>query len=592
MCFRVIGTAYSGPKFYSRKLLAALFLAGCLQVAVLSGCGGGSGSSGGSTPVTPPAPSPTFTSISPTTGYAAGGTAVTITGTNFRSGVSVTVGSNAATSVVLVNATTITAVTPAHGTGSADVVIKNSDATTVTAAAAFAYAGNPKPTVSSASPNAITVGTANTQISITGTGYTVQSTVTLDGTALTATYVSPTQMTAILPTALLANGRLARLTVTNLAPGGGSSDTGAAFIVGPALPSAIYGHTATVLSDKRVLICGGTDGSNVTANAEIYDPTTNQITAVSAMTTPRWRHTATLLSNGKVLIAGGYTSTSVLVDLQSAELFDPAAGTFTAIANMATPRAKHTATSLPSGKVLLTGGAIPSGVTWIYSELFDPATNTFTAGPQMASYRAGGHAAVALNDGTVLVLGGLDGSSNNYLATAELYNPATNTFTNVGSMQSARSLAAAVRMADGRVFVSGGVNAVGVANSVEIYTPSTQTFSTIAGQLGWAGYAESATLLADGKVLVTGGIDYAPSFPGQGGITWFSELSAYNYAAIFDPTANIFTQIPGMNSMRSHARTALLPSGNVLIMGGTGDASKGLRACFINRYGLKLGTSA
>src|SRR5438046_693432 len=82
------------------------------------------------------------------------------------------------------------------------------------------------------------------------------------------------------------------------------------------------GHAATVLADGRVLITGGRDGAGtIVATAEIFDPATETSTAVGALVTARVSHTATLLPNGRVLIAGGTSATG---SLSSAEIFDPA----------------------------------------------------------------------------------------------------------------------------------------------------------------------------------------------------------------------------------------------------------------------------
>jgi hypothetical protein len=526
----------------------------------MTGCGG-SNNSVGNTP--PSQPSPTFTSVTPSSGLAGGGTPLTITGTNFRSGLSVTIGGAAVTSLSLSGPTSIAVTTPAHAVGTANIVITNSDATSVTATSAFTFTANPTPTITNATPSTITVGSASTSITITGTGYTAQSTVQLNAIALSSQFVSNQQLTASLPANLLTSAQFGRLVVSNPAPGGGSSDSGAAFASGPALPFTQYGGTATVLSDGRILVCGGANGSNVTNSAAIYDPSTNQFTAVGSMSVSRYRHTATLLNSGKVLIAGGFSTVGSTTDLFSAELFDPAAGTFSVVGSMQAARARHAATLLTSGKVLLTGGDLnlAQNPHNIWSELFDPSTNTFSAGPQMAYYRVG-HSAVGLNDGTVLVLGGVDGSTNIYLAAAELYNPSINAFTSVGSMQYARSRTAAVLMSDSRVFVAGGINSIGVVDSAEIYSPTAKTFST-AGQMNWAVFTENATLLHDGTILVSGGQDSSYS---------------YSVAEVYKPTTGTFSAIPGMTTARFFAQTAILPSGNVFVVGGTGDGTSGLNS--------------
>ena len=90
------------------------------------------------------------------------------------------------------------------------------------------------------------------------------------------------------------------------------------------------------------------------------------------MSTARDAHTATLLPNGKVLVAGGYNSTSGY--LSSAELYDPASGTWTATGSLSTARGYHTATLLPNGKVLVAGGYNSTSGYLSSAELYDPAT--------------------------------------------------------------------------------------------------------------------------------------------------------------------------------------------------------------------------
>jgi len=114
------------------------------------------------------------------------------------------------------------------------------------------------------------------------------------------------------------------------------------------MATARNGHTATLLSNGKVLITGGNDGSNELSSVELYDPATGIFTDSGNMTIARDEHASTLLSNGKVLITGGNDA--------SMELYDPATETFTNIGEMPTVRYEHTATLLPNGKVLIAGG--------------------------------------------------------------------------------------------------------------------------------------------------------------------------------------------------------------------------------------------
>src|SRR5204862_261328 len=108
---------------------------------------------------------------------------------------------------------------------------------------------------------------------------------------------------------------------------------------------------ATWLSTGKVLVVGGLTGGCL-SSAELYDPANGTWTATGSLGTARELHTATLLSNGKVLVAGGYGSSGFL---SSAELYDPASGTWTTTGSLGTARDAHTATLLPNGKVLAAG---------------------------------------------------------------------------------------------------------------------------------------------------------------------------------------------------------------------------------------------
>jgi hypothetical protein len=140
---------------------------------------------------------PTVTSVAPSSGPTAGGTAVTITGTNFVSGATVTFGGTAATGVTFVSATQIDATTPAHAAGAVDVTVTNPDTQSGTFIDGYTYV--PAPTVTSVSPNnGLTSG--GTAVTITGTDFVSGATVTFDGIAATGvTFVSSTQITATTP---------------------------------------------------------------------------------------------------------------------------------------------------------------------------------------------------------------------------------------------------------------------------------------------------------------------------------------------------------------------------------------------------------
>src|SRR5213595_3315000 len=177
-------------------------------------------------------------------------------------------------------------------------------------------------------------------------------------------------------------------------------------------------HAATALTDGRILITGGRDSAgNIVAVSEIFDPASNTSTASATLTTPRVDHTATLLPNGKVLVAGG---TGVSGAVTSAEIFDPSnptAGFRMLSATMGAARARHTATLLNSGQVLIAGGD-DAGT----AEIFDPATETFSSALLAMAAPRIGHTATLFSDDSVLLAGGNP-------ASMELFTPADQKFT-------------------------------------------------------------------------------------------------------------------------------------------------------------------
>jgi hypothetical protein len=131
---------------------------------------------------------------------------------------------------------------------------------------------------------------------------------------------------------------------------------------------------------------------------------------------PRHNHTATVLTNGKVLIVGGTEYT--VGDTATAELYDPATGTFSTTGTLSATRTQHTATLLNDGRVMIVGGFGSNSAT---AELYDPISGTFSNGPSLPSSRFG-YTATLLNNGMVLIAGGIDGN-HNLVTKAQLYDP-------------------------------------------------------------------------------------------------------------------------------------------------------------------------
>ena len=232
----------------------------------------------------------------------------------------------------------------------------------------------------------------------------------------------------------------------------------------------------TLLANGQVLVAGGCTAYNAngcsatTAKAEIYNPVTGIWKATAAMHAARHAMTGILLPSGKVLVAGGATGASDA--LISSETYDPTTRLWTVGAKMVQARSDYASLMLASGKVLFIGGENINGLSIRNAELYNPSSGTFTATGSMVATREE-HTAVLLANGNVLVSGGnkLTATSSTPLSSAELYNPATGTWTATGSMSNARSGHTSTVLTNGYVLNCGGSNAVNELNSSEIYVP-------------------------------------------------------------------------------------------------------------------------
>lgn len=306
---------------------------------------------------------------------------------------------------------------------------------------------------------------------------------------------------------LLHNGKV-------LSAGGGGPSRATAELYDPiagtfsltgSMSVARWGHTATLSNNGKVLIVGGSNAAFVSAaTAELYDPATGTFTPTGSMSVARTDLAATLLDNGKILVTGGTAGIGIATTQASAELYDPVTGLFTPTGSMIGGRVRHTMTLLNNGLVLVTGG---SGATAALanlntSELYNPATGAFAATGSLTVGRSE-HTATLLNNGRVLITGGAT-------AIAELYDPATGTFTPAGSMTSVRQYSTAALLNNGKVLiVGGGINIFGGPNlaSAELYDSSSQTFTSLGNMNSVRAWFPSATVLTNGQVLIAGGFN-------------------------------------------------------------------------------------
>ncbi|HEX4480786.1 MAG TPA: kelch repeat-containing protein [Rudaea sp.] len=333
-------------------------------------------------------------------------------------------------------------------------------------------------------------------------------------------------------------------------------------------------HTATLLPSGKVLVTGDFLG---TATAELFDPATSTWSAAASLHTGRGAATASLLSTGQVFVAGGNPakdcnvmetttgSTTVCYATTGTELYTPGGNVWNTTATMATARQGHTATVLASGKVLVVGGASdcttvldPSSETFYCTylataELYDPAANSWSAAGTLTTARMD-HTATLLASGKVLVAGGRGNSG--VVANAELYDPVSNTWSSAGNLVAARVGHTATLLGSGKVYIAGGDNGNAIFASAELYDPAANA-SSAAASLTTAREDHTATLLPSGKVLIAAG-----DVGGSDGLIANPD--------IYDPSTNTTTRASSMITPRYGPTATLLKNGEVLITGGFG----------------------
>lgn len=286
-----------------------------------------------------------------------------------------------------------------------------------------------------------------------------------------------------------------------------------------------FDASLTLLDDGRVLAAGGRTeirGGETVETAEIYDPVNGEWTDTAAISEPRSHHSATLLPDGRVLVAGGFGEDGS-TGLASAEVFDPDTGTWSTTDALSEARGRHLGVSLDDGRVLVTGGQTGSrpATHRASAEVYDPDTDSWETTGAMGQERAN-FAGDVLDDGRVLVAGG-----DPLTATAEVYDPDAGTWEAVASMTAERSQHQGTTLDDGRVLMASGLAA---GRSAEVYDPDTDEWT--ASAMIHDRWTALLGKLPDGQVMLAGGTDGGP------------------YAELYQPDSNNWTSAGVMHRSR------------------------------------------
>lgn len=311
-------------------------------------------------------------------------------------------------------------------------------------------------------------------------------------------------------------------------------------------------HSATLLTNGKVLVVGGLEGSVGSAvdvaNAELFDPCSNTWSSAGSLSHARNGHSAALLGDGRVLVVGGaYQGWSVA----AAEIYNPSTNAWSPVAE---PPAPGVVVRIDRSLALLIGAHVIDNTTALY----DAGTDDWspTGLPQHPRW---GFEATLLGAGKVLISGGF--SIEPYapaVLQAELYDPDSGTWSSAGTLSRMRNGHAPVRLESGRVLISGGYPQAPSPTppaSTEIYDPHVNAWSA-GDELSVARWIHSSTLLANGRVLIAGG-------SGSSGAG-----SALASAELYDENSDEFSTTASLREARWSHSSTLLPDGRVLVIGG------------------------
>jgi len=336
----------------------------------------------------------------------------------------------------------------------------------------------------------------------------------------------------------------------------------------PALKDARQHHTATLLSDGRVLVVGGRGegGLSTLASCELFDPKKSRWSTCAKLSIARSHHAATALDDGRLLISGGTTHESIegqnrFVALASVEVYQPKKNVWTTVAPMTDARNGHTATLLLDGSVLVVGGAREQRQHLSSVERFEPRANTWQLEKPLNVARWL-HAAVRTSDGDVVLVGGrsnagqLGKGPGVSIADVERFDVKSGVWQVLPPMSEPRQRTALVAFASGGgLMVIGGQTATSPTNYAETWSPGLPDWKPFENHLSMSLSSHTGTRLPSGDLVVIGG--EPPNAVDTTRVQrWVLSRKQWCLAGEL------------VNGRKQHTAT-LLPDGRVLVVGGT-----------------------
>ena len=282
--------------------------------------------------------------------------------------------------------------------------------------------------------------------------------------------------------------------------------------------------------------------------SQVWDPATKIWTGLPNMQNVRFSSATVVLNDGRVLVTGGLSGSMVL---NSAEIYDPVTNTWKLSSSvMKTARYQHRATKLQNGRILIVGGcsSYGCGSGARQAELYDPATDSFSTSGSL-NWNTTALTSNLLKNGAVLITGGT--------TTAEIYNPKTGKWLFGGNLSTNRVFHAATALSNGKVLVTGGSDSYGaLLKTAEVFDPTTRTWTSV-GNMSVVREQHATIPVPGGRVLIAGGMSVLRDM-----------YVVLNTTELFDSSTGKFTPMAPMMNERVDFGLVVLPSGHALAVGG------------------------